>query len=117
MVTREFESQKERISRGDMLTAGLVCEALEGILFFNGGDLSGASQPHKHLQILPNQARQLPIFAEMLQWVRSLPAGGPDEVLRFEKFDFLHGVVAVRPCEPFEPPGELLYRAYESLYS
>jgi ATP adenylyltransferase/5',5'''-P-1,P-4-tetraphosphate phosphorylase II len=73
VVTREFESQKEPISQGDMVYAGLVCEALQGILFFNGGVLSGASQPHKHLQILPSKAKELPIFADVLQWTKSLP--------------------------------------------
>jgi ATP adenylyltransferase len=36
--------------------------ALNGVLFFNGGKTSGASQPHKHLQLLPEHAKSLPIF-------------------------------------------------------
>jgi sulfate adenylyltransferase (ADP) / ATP adenylyltransferase len=118
VVTREFESQKEQVSRGDLVNAGLVCEALQGIVFFNGGELSGASQPHKHLQILPNKARELPIFADVRQWVQSLPeekhqAG---EVIRFDKFEFLHGIVAIRPSQAFQPLGELLFEAYQSLF-
>jgi ATP adenylyltransferase len=73
VVTREFESQKEPISHGDMLHAGMACEALKGIVFFNGGELSGASQPHKHLQILPKKAREMPIFSQMLLWAQSTP--------------------------------------------
>ena len=40
-----------------MLHSALVREALDGVLFFNGGTLSGASQPHKHLQVLPHEAK------------------------------------------------------------
>jgi len=54
-----------------MVNAGLACEALNGIIFFNGGEFSGASQKHKHLQILPNEAKELPIFKQIYNFVSS----------------------------------------------
>jgi sulfate adenylyltransferase (ADP) / ATP adenylyltransferase len=116
VVTRQFESQKDRLTRKDLVNGALACEALQGVLFFNGGDLSGSSQPHKHMQVLPSEARELPIFSEIYQYIQSRPEGPPKEIVRFDKFDFLHGIVAIRPTEPFQPLGELLYEAYRLLY-
>ena len=94
VTTREFESQKEKISHGDMVNSALACQALQGILFFNGGELSGASQPHKHLQILPNEARELPIFKQMYEFAKTAKTN-KNEVLRYEHFNFMHGIVVI----------------------
>jgi ATP adenylyltransferase len=96
-VTKEFESQKEKITHSDMTQSALVCQALNGILFFNGGDASGSSQAHKHLQILPNQAYELPIFKEIYEFVTGEPRVEGQNILKFSKFNFLHGIVPVSP--------------------
>ena len=53
----------------DILKGTEVFLALKGILFFNGGELSGASQPVKHLQVLPEEATELPIFDAIKKFV------------------------------------------------
>lgn len=53
VITKEFQPQTDKITKQDLLHASTVRQALEGVLFFNGGEESGASQRHKHLQILP----------------------------------------------------------------
>lgn len=53
LVTKDFESQESRLNQSDFKQLVLVQGALNGIYYFNSGQESGASQKHKHLQILP----------------------------------------------------------------
>lgn len=53
IVTREFEHQNALLGLADF-TAWCACLAeFEGLGFYNGGPEAGASQRHKHLQIVP----------------------------------------------------------------
>ncbi len=53
LVTREFEDQERLLTRGDF-EALLACMAtFPSLGFYNGGAAAGASQPHKHLQLVP----------------------------------------------------------------
>lgn len=53
MVTRRFESQETLLGPAD-LEAFLRClREIDGLGFFNGGTRAGASQTHKHLQLVP----------------------------------------------------------------
>lgn len=58
MVSREYESQASPLSPGDLVHAYKVLVAGRNagkhlFAFYNCGDKSGASQPHKHVQFLP----------------------------------------------------------------
>jgi len=60
MVTRTFQEQESLLTVSD-LEALLVCLAeFEGLAFYNAGEAAGASQRHKHLQMVP-----LPLTAEV----------------------------------------------------
>jgi sulfate adenylyltransferase (ADP) / ATP adenylyltransferase len=53
IVTRRFEPQEALLDRKDF---GALCSCLaqiDGLGFYNGGRIGGASQPHKHLQLIP----------------------------------------------------------------
>lgn len=53
IVTRHFEDQDSLLRLADF-EAGWACMGeLDGLAFYNGGKLAGASQAHKHLQIVP----------------------------------------------------------------
>jgi sulfate adenylyltransferase (ADP) / ATP adenylyltransferase len=64
IVTRSFESQDAWLTCEDC-TALLICLAeIDGVAFYNAGRIAGASQRHKHLQLIPLSAfpnSQLPI--------------------------------------------------------
>ncbi len=64
IVTRSFESQEALLTREDC-AALLICLAeIDGLSFYNAGPAAGASQRHKHLQLIPLSAlpkSQLPI--------------------------------------------------------
>jgi ATP adenylyltransferase len=53
IVTREFEPQEALLNEADF-SALLTCMAeIDGLGFYNGGVVAGASQSHKHLQLVP----------------------------------------------------------------
>ena len=53
VVTRELESQQDKINKKDFNALAMVMKEVDGLAFYNGGKIAGASQPHKHLQLIP----------------------------------------------------------------
>lgn len=78
IVTRRFEPQEALIDRADFEALVVALRAVDGLGFYNGGPEAGASQTHKHLQVVP-----LP-FDENLPRV-------PIEAL-FDSVSFIHGI-------------------------
>ena len=60
IVTRSFEPQEALLTREDC-AALLICLAeIDGLGFYNAGPAAGASQRHKHLQLIPLPASTKP---------------------------------------------------------
>jgi ATP adenylyltransferase len=59
IVTREFEDQETLLTFEDFEALWACMSEYNSLGFYNGGEAAGASQPHKHLQIVP-----LPLAAE-----------------------------------------------------
>jgi ATP adenylyltransferase len=53
IVTRQFEPQEMLLTRADLTALWLVLREIDGLGFYNGGAEAGASQGHKHLQLVP----------------------------------------------------------------
>jgi sulfate adenylyltransferase (ADP) / ATP adenylyltransferase len=53
IVTRHFEPQEALITLPDFAALFVCLDQFDGLGFYNGGPQAGASQPHKHLQIVP----------------------------------------------------------------
>jgi ATP adenylyltransferase len=55
VVTRRFERQEAPLTAADLGATWAAMGAMPrgGLAYFNCGPLSGASQPHKHLQVVP----------------------------------------------------------------
>eukprot|EP00955_Chlamydomonas_euryale_P044761 352965-Chlamydomonas_euryale.AAC.25 len=53
VVTRKYESQGDPLNMNDLAAAAVVLAAMPhgGMAFYNCGEHSGRSQPHKHMQI------------------------------------------------------------------
>ncbi|KAH7108402.1 hypothetical protein BKA62DRAFT_20765 [Auriculariales sp. MPI-PUGE-AT-0066] len=86
MVSKEYESQTSPLTPGDLVHAYQIMNASrsEGksiFAFYNCGDRSGASQPHKHLQFIP------------------IPQGGPP-IERFARAQRVEDI-----SRPFTLPG------------
>ncbi|SAL79516.1 ATP adenylyltransferase [Caballeronia terrestris] len=53
IVTREFEPQQALLDASDFDALFACLAQIDGLGFYNSGPEAGASQPHKHLQIVP----------------------------------------------------------------
>ena len=53
IVTRDFEEQENLINIHDFTALWSCMQEIDGLAFYNGGSAAGASQRHKHLQLLP----------------------------------------------------------------
>ena len=55
IITRQFESQLDPLNARDLAATLAAMQALPtgALAFYNCGPLSGASQPHKHVQVVP----------------------------------------------------------------
>lgn len=84
IITRAFESQESLLTLKDFIATGACLEEFEGLVFYNGGKLAGASQPHKHLQIVPFVETDIPI-SPLLKAVKSENAIGT-----IPEFPFVH---------------------------
>ena len=70
VTTIDFEEQSIPLTKEDFRQTVYAFKANRGLYFFNSGPNAGASQKHKHIQIFPEEARDLPIFKNMLEFVR-----------------------------------------------
>lgn len=59
IVTRAFEEQESLLTFKDFEAHWLALGQIDGLAFYNSGRLAGASQRHKHLQLVP-----LPLSAQ-----------------------------------------------------
>jgi len=53
VVTRAFEHQESLLDDRDFAALAACLAQGPGLGFYNGGETAGASQPHKHLQVVP----------------------------------------------------------------
>jgi ATP adenylyltransferase len=80
LVTRRFAPQEAWLDAADWAALAACLAEIDGLGFYNGGAEAGASQPHKHLQLVP-----LPLVGDasgagvpIEPWLADAPAGhGP----------------------------------------
>jgi ATP adenylyltransferase len=109
MVTRSFQKQESLLTVSDFEALLLCLAEFEGLAFYNAGEAAGASQRHKHLQMVP-----LPLTAEVSQ----IPIEPLLNTARFEGamgfvsgLRFLHVLVRMDPewiASPLKWAQELL---------
>jgi ATP adenylyltransferase len=93
IVTRAFEDQETPLTPQDFEALGTCLTEGEGLGFYNSGAVAGASQPHKHLQLVPlpldPDGASLPI-APLVDATRI--AG---DVVRLDALPFAHAIAAL----------------------
>jgi len=114
LVTREFRSQDEALDARDFAALWSGLREIDGLGFYNGGAAAGASQSHKHLQIVPAPLGPgaAPIPVEPLLSA-AVPASG---IARCAALPFPHALASTERlarCEPVAAgrESESLYRA------
>jgi ATP adenylyltransferase len=55
IITRIFEPQYYEVTKDDLETSYLLLKVLNGFCFFNSDERAGASQRHKHFQVVPSK--------------------------------------------------------------
>ncbi|MCP4199890.1 MAG: phosphorylase [Proteobacteria bacterium] len=53
IVTRRFEDQEMLLTKRDFEALWVCLGEVDGLGFYNGGEIAGASERHKHLQMIP----------------------------------------------------------------
>lgn len=115
LVTRRFVPQEEPLDLADLDAAARAMAGVDGLAFYNGGSVGGASQPHKHLQVipLPLGPGPAPTPLDVLLDGADLPAQGAG---RIDRLPFVHAVRALPdPADRVLDPGRLLAAARELL--
>lgn len=94
IVTRRFEAQETLLDRHDFAALTACMAQMDGLGFYNGGVEAGASQPHKHLQLvpLPLGGAELPVpIAPLLDAARGMRG-----ICRVPGLPFLHAFTRLR---------------------
>ena len=103
LVTRSFEDQELLLSLEDFAALLFCLREYDALGFYNGGREAGASQQHKHLQLVP-----LPLSEghASVPIASLLPAAAPGALAPIPGFPFVHAfvrlnrdVVAAAPAE------------------
>ncbi|CAG8520742.1 13687_t:CDS:2 [Ambispora gerdemannii] len=117
VVTKEFEKQTDPLFPRDLAAVWhylVQFESRKPLAFYNCGNNSGASQPHKHIQILP-LPNDPPIDAYFNDVDRK-----SDEIFDFPQFSYIHHVIILNQEKIIgsseETIGEYLSETYHSLY-
>ena len=115
LITRIFEQQETLLTLEDFTAMWACLGEFEGLVFYNGGKLAGASQPHKHLQIVPFSETDIPISSLLktaklenhMGTIREFPFlhafthlhSGENPKVTLEKYHTLLRKVGIKPLE------------------
>lgn len=97
IVTKEFERQESPLNLDDFFALWTCLREYEAVAFYNSGAAAGASQTHKHLQMVPlplsTHGDSIPIEPLILS---ALPAEG---LARCGSLPFQHGLTRIAQCD------------------
>lgn len=101
IVTRAYEDQETLLTLGDLEALWQCLAAIDGLGFYNGGRMAGASQPHKHLQLVPRALSpgepDLPIEALIARYGQDPQASTIAELPFRHAFAWLDPALAATP--------------------
>lgn len=114
IVTRHFVDQETRLTREDFTALWLALTEIDGLGFYNSGRVAGASQRHKHLQVVPlplSAAERVPIEAAFTL------ADWQNPIVRSAVLPFRHAAMPLswNPDASLQAVVEQTLTAYETL--
>ena len=117
IITRAFEEQEKLLNLEDFAAMWACLAEFEGLAFYNGGKIAGASQPHKHLQIVPLPLTPSGVQIPIEPLLKS--AQFTDSVTTVPELPFIHALAKLDPNwsnSPLEAAAAML-ELYQSLLS
>ncbi len=115
IVTRAFEEQTELLNIQDFMALAACMQEIDGLAFYNGGKVAGASQPHKHLQLIPlpmiEEVTYLPIEAAIALATYNNSIG------KIPSFDFRHAIALLNlsSIDNLKTAAQLMLDCYHEL--
>ncbi len=108
IITRKFEEQEALLNQQDFAAAWKCLSEVDGLIFYNAGKNAGASQRHKHLQLVP-----FPLTPEGLSIpiATLLPAIATQAVTTISELPFAHAFITL----PAIQSSETLLDCYDQL--
>ncbi len=94
IVTRAFESQLDWLTLADFQALCRCLNEVNGLIFYNGGQSAGASQPHKHLQIVPSMALPVASAIRATQFINGIGQSS--------QLPYAHGIAQMFPDDGAE---------------
>jgi len=114
VVTRDYEDQRELLNERDFEALAICMQDAEVLGFYNGGTEAGASQSHKHVQVVtlplsPRHSVPMDVLvggqADRLAFRHALARLQPDQVSRpaemLKAYLDLHRQAGLRPAQPY----------------
>ncbi len=96
IVTRAFEEQETWLNSRDFEALWRCMAEIDGLAFYNGGQDAGASQPHKHLQLVPMSLTPGTCDIPVNSLIHSKPDIDPSPLQSIQAFPFPHAVKEYR---------------------
>ncbi|MGK7878693.1 MAG: phosphorylase [Crocosphaera sp.] len=93
VITREFEEQETLLNLNDFVALSACLLQVDGLGFYNSGKIAGASQRHKHLQLVP-----FPLIPELSKTpIDNVieTAKYKDKIGQVSCFNFVHGIAKI----------------------
>lgn len=121
IVTRAFAAQETLLDAADFAALVLALREIDGLGFYNGGAIAGASQAHKHLQMVPlpleggGAGTQSTVPMEALFGNAQARADGATEI---PALPFRHAFARldlVDEAQPLEHAAQMALRCYRKL--
>lgn len=116
LVTRHWEPQDAPLTQSDFHALLLGLAGMDGLAFYNGGRVAGASQRHKHLQVVPlplaEGGPELPLAPALQE------AGAVDTPVQAPRLPFPHAICAMPDGWTDDPAraAELVKERYHALW-
>jgi ATP adenylyltransferase len=110
IVTRRFEHQETLLNESDFAALWRCLEEFPSLGFYNGGTVAGASQAHKHLQLVPLPLADTGPHIPMQPLLRSSSPIGRVGVC--DRLPFRHAFVRL---EPQAPHSDMLCELYSAM--
>ena len=101
MITREFEEQENQLNLADFLAVTLTLKEIEGLVFYNSGKLAGASQRHKHLQLVPLPLVPQGVSLPISPWMTDVCL--KQEINTIPQFPFINAIAACPDISTINP--------------